>query len=244
MLGIVCDHRICHSAIMMTKGENWRFATMALQSLIQQGCVPASVPYDINCRYEKYFQAWVQQTASLSVNQKAAAQQTLMPVPPFHANMHNAECRKQFALSSGRYPGWAMPQGEPTEQMWSAMGPCTRIKYMTLHGGKLLLDCMLIALNSDHGKLLAPLLVKRVKLLLRQQAAAQEHLALLQEYCKTSVRAFYAFILSQLSLPLLGILACGYSDAPSALPALPAVPTSAFASCRRLRLQKRTSAWR
>ena len=89
LFGLVCDHVVLHMAVMIQRGEHWRYATMLLQKLAEDRALPVAVNYDIGCEYQKQFFRWLRtQANTLHPNVIAAAQQLLFPLPPFHAQMH------------------------------------------------------------------------------------------------------------------------------------------------------------
>lgn len=161
--GCVCDHMILHLAVMLVTGENWRAAVLLIQRLLECGVCPAVILYDINCRWSAYWRKWLAAQATLSAEAVKAAAQTMLPLPPFHANMHNETCREGFSIRNPRYAAWCNPAGETTEQYWAYMGALTRLKYATKHYGKLYLESLCSYLNQRHGEELASFLLKRVQ---------------------------------------------------------------------------------
>jgi hypothetical protein len=46
LFGLVCDHMILLSDVLMTKGENWRYATMLLLLMLTNKSIPLGLFYD------------------------------------------------------------------------------------------------------------------------------------------------------------------------------------------------------
>ena len=166
----VCDHVILHRAVMLTKGENWRQATLLIKEMLVAGVCPATILYDINCRFGTYFLKWLLRQRCLPASTVTAAKQIMFPLPPFHVNMHQASCRAEFGLTNPRFPAWIRPAGEPAEQMWAEIGQPHTVKYRTLHGGKLYLECNFAFLNHRADERLAKLLVKQLQALQHESA--------------------------------------------------------------------------
>ena len=135
---------------------------MIVQKLLEGRCVPASLLYDINCRFWAYFLAWLRAETRLAHDVVISAKQMMMPVPPFHANMHNAACRASNSLQCADFPGWINPIGEPAEQRWPLLGSGIKFKHMTKHGGTAYLECHLVFLNHRVDVRLAISLTERV----------------------------------------------------------------------------------
>ena len=170
-----------HLASMLKKGETWRAPTTLLKKLLTNGVCPASVLYDINCKFGKYFIKWLSKQLGLPESTVRAALQMQFPLPPFHVNMHQASCRAEYALSNPRFADWILPPGEPPEQIWSQLGPGHTVKYMTLHGGKLYLDRHICFLNCRADDGLAKLLVKQLHALQRKEAKYEAEIRTAQD---------------------------------------------------------------
>jgi Kyakuja-Dileera-Zisupton transposase len=59
LFGLVCDHMILLSGVLMTKGENWRYATMLLLLMLTNKSIPLGLFYDVNCKFGDYFRRWL-----------------------------------------------------------------------------------------------------------------------------------------------------------------------------------------
>lgn len=181
MFGIVCDHGIVHTIIMMDGGENWRYATASLLHIMRSNTLPAAFFYDINCRYSPHFQQYLQSQQSLPPAMATAAAGIHMPLPPFHAGMHNAQCRQLNSLSNRRFPAWCNPQGEPCEQKWAQIGPCKRLKYMSKPNQKLLIQATMHYLNRRQDEKLGRDLDARVRKLAFNKTALQHQIAIVED---------------------------------------------------------------
>lgn len=158
----VCDHSFAIIGMWVEKGEHWRLATIILEKLAEERCVPASLFYDIACRWGPHFRKWVGLRRRLPDDAAAAALQIMTPVPPFHANMHNAACRAANSLQCADFPGWIHPIGEPTEQRWPLLGTGVRFKFMSKHGATVYVEANLVFQNLRLDESLAVTLVARV----------------------------------------------------------------------------------
>lgn len=169
LVGVVCDHSIFLLGVIMTKGENWRYATMLLSELIASDVIPLAVFYDINCRYHPFFFKWLNaRLPHLSPACQAAALLMHFPLPPFHAYMHNAECRKQHSLTNPAFPASIQPCGEPAEEVWSEMVKLMRLRYATWEYANIFLENIISDINTRHVRRLAAFLVRRVRDLTRK----------------------------------------------------------------------------
>lgn len=177
----VCDHRIAHRGLFCTKGENHRLGIILLEDLAEKRVVPAGELYDIGCKVKAAIKRWASQLTHVPDDVIAALLQMMVIVPPFHASMHNAECRAQNSLACERFPGWMKPMGEPAEQLWAALGPGPRLKYFTKHHLKLYLEVDLAFHNQLCDARLADELVKRINDATRLQSALQAEVAVFSE---------------------------------------------------------------
>lgn len=179
MFGLVCGHLIFLIGVIMNRGENWRFATMCLWKLLLYKVCPLVLYYDINCRFRPWFELWLR-TAQLSDEAKIAAALMVMPLPPFHAYMHNAECRHENGLLNPRFPAWGQPCGESTEQFWSQMTRLMRLKYATWEYANIFLENIIHDINRRNDRRLAQFIVARCRKLSSKIEADEEELGLLQ----------------------------------------------------------------
>lgn len=183
LMGLVCGHTIFVLGVIMTKGENWRLATMLLWKLLLHKICPLFFYYDINCRFKRWFLAWLKQASAmkLSPEARAAAALMFMPLPPFHAYMHNAECRHEHGLLNLEFPTFGQPCGENTEIYWSSMNQLARLKFATWLYANIFLENIIADINLRHDQRLAPFIVARCRRLSSKIAANEEELSLLQE---------------------------------------------------------------
>jgi hypothetical protein len=192
----VCDHTIFVIGAFMTEGENWRFATMLLLLLLQASICPLVFFYDINCRFGPHFLKWLQVHSGLSDPMKLASSLMHMPLPPFHAYMHNSGCRREFGLQNSRYPAWGRPNGEATEIFWSQMNRLARLKFSTLLFFSVFVEGLIADINERHDRRLSQFLLDRCRVLCGRIGAQDEELKIMQasvgdttpdKVCSTSV---------------------------------------------------------
>lgn len=175
--GAVCDHGVCHSAVLMTGGETYKYAATLLLRLIRSGSVPVVVVYDIACKFGGWFERLLRDTPidvrpgdilQLEPGVRAAAGDMKYMVGDFHRAMHVRSCQAEFSTLNPRYKGCMRAAGEATELFWSqfGLGTLRRLKYMRLQNFKLVLECLFAATNVRNDDRLASWLHGRVKKLL------------------------------------------------------------------------------
>lgn len=179
LVAIVCDHGIVLTSVMMTAGENWRYATMLQRRMLEQHVVLCSFYYDINCRYGPHCHRWFDCQTGLDPIVLAAAKKMQTPLPPFHVNMHSKQCQQKWSLVQGDFSPWLQPLGEPAERFWADIGRAPRTKYMTLRNQKLTIDCTITHINASRRRKSASVLATRVRTLLRQEKVAAGQLSVL-----------------------------------------------------------------
>jgi hypothetical protein len=180
LFGLVCDHTIFVIGAFMTEGENWRFATMLLLLLLQAYICPLFFFYDINCRFGPHFLKWLQVHSGLPDPIKLATSLMYMPLPPFHAYMHNSGCRREFGLQNRRFPAWGRPNGEATEIFWSQMNRLARLKFSTLLYFSVFVEGLIADINERHDRRLSQFLLDRCRVLRGRIAAQDEELKIMQ----------------------------------------------------------------
>lgn len=180
IFAVFCDHGICLLAVMMTAGENWRYATMLQRRLLEGNIVLATLFYDINCRYGPHFMRWLERQHDLDPVVLAAARKMQTPLPPFHVSMHSKECQRQCSLLLGDFSAWLQPLGEAAERFWSELGRAARTKYMTLHNHKLTLECTIAHINEARRDGCAATLEQRVRTLHKTAEVGRQQLELLR----------------------------------------------------------------
>jgi hypothetical protein len=173
-------HTIFVIGAFMTEGENWRFATMLLLLLLQAYICPLFFFYDINCRFGPHFLKWLQVHSGLPDPIKQATSLMYMPLPPFHAYMHNSGCRREFGLQNRRFPAWGRPNGEATEIFWSQMNRLARLKFSTLLYFSVFVEGLIADINERHDRRLSQFLLDRCRVLRGRIAAQDEELKIMQ----------------------------------------------------------------
>jgi Kyakuja-Dileera-Zisupton transposase len=163
LFGLVCDHMILLSAALMTKGENWWYATMLLLLMLTNKSIPLGLFYDVNCKFGGYFRRWLASQSKLAPAVQQAAQQMYTPLPPFHAYMHSPVCRQEHSLANARFPLWLKPWGETPEQFWKQLELPARVKYMRAPHMKMFVESLIAAANDDHDRRLGDSIAKRIK---------------------------------------------------------------------------------
>jgi hypothetical protein len=102
------------AAVNMPVGEKRAYAICLLHILM---CIHNVWPflslYDINCRWRSHFRQFVSHISGWPAELQAWALAMHMPLPPFHINMHSAECAEENSLK--RIAGAGRGNGEPTE---------------------------------------------------------------------------------------------------------------------------------
>ena len=179
---MVCGHSIFLLGVIMTKGENYRLALMLLWKLLLCKICPIFFYYDINCRFEPWFRTWLSLGAgNLSLEALAAALLMFMPLPPFHAYMHNAECRQEYGLLNPKFPACGQPCGESTEVFWAEMNRMMRLKYATWEYANIFVENIIADINRRHDRRLAAFIVARCRTLSVKIAADKGELDMLED---------------------------------------------------------------
>jgi hypothetical protein len=158
---------------------------MLIADLAEKGVVLGGIFYDIGCRVEGAVHRWACQQGHLPDSVFEGLQEQMVMVPPFHASMHNSECRSKHTLACERFPGWLRPLGEPAEQLWAALGAGPRLKFFTKHHLKTYLENQFALLNQECDERLANELVLRIQSLTRLLTALRVEVALFSD-CGTS----------------------------------------------------------
>ena len=176
----LCDHGVAINAVMITGGENWRYAAMCLSRIIDTNVVPRAFYFDINCVWQRYWQRFVVKAAFWGAYVLQAVLAMAFPLPGFHVHMHSAECRSQFALSNERYATDLAGIGEPVEQAWAALGRGPSLRYMSLANHTLAVEAAVQYLNEVNADRLGSLLLGRIKHLSALVLCVENALAQLQ----------------------------------------------------------------
>jgi Kyakuja-Dileera-Zisupton transposase len=164
LFGAFCDHGILPMAATMTKGENMRYLIMFLQIMLMAFVVPVGLFYDINCRFRPSWLKFLCTAHGLDPEVAAAAEQMHLPLPTFHAGMHNAACRQANSLQGcEEFPSFIHPNGEPAEQFWALLGAPARLKYTALHHQKAIVECTVTHHNRKLDARVSTTLVARAK---------------------------------------------------------------------------------
>lgn len=180
LVAIGCDHGPVHLGVLMTTGENYRYAVMLLLILLMQGVCPENAYYDIACRFAAYFRKYLQQDSQLSAAQQRAAERMQLMVPPFHAWMHTQACREKWTLLNREFGSQCNPNGEPLEQVWALVRGFQRLKYATVANLKLSIELALTSINVHHDARLSRLLRQRILKLQDEILKTQRDISVLE----------------------------------------------------------------
>lgn len=116
----------------MPVGEKWAYAICLLNILMRIHNVwPFLSLYDINCKWSSHFRQFVSQGSGWLAWLRAWALAMQLPLPPFHINMHSAECAERNSLK--RIAGAGRGNGEPTEIFNRYLGLCGAVLQYAAH---------------------------------------------------------------------------------------------------------------
>lgn len=120
------------AAVDLPLGESWVFAIMLLHVLMYTHNVwPFAMFYDVNCKFGAHFKNWVVNYSGWPAALQAWALAMAFPLPPFHANMHTADCVSKHSMLL--HQGIGRGTGEPPEQLNRYMGPAGTVMQYQAH---------------------------------------------------------------------------------------------------------------
>jgi hypothetical protein len=171
-----CRHGFVLAAVNMPVGEKWAYADCLLHILMDIHNVwPFLSLYDINCKWSSHFRQFVSDLSGWRAWLKTWALAMRLPLPPFHVNMHSAECAERNSLK--RIAGAGRGNGEPTEIFNRYLGLSGAVlQYAALHVRELWLEVQMLEWERMKEEDLAALLVRMLR-----RAQAQEAVYLEQQ---------------------------------------------------------------
>lgn len=121
LASFLCSHSNLLFAFNLHGGERWGYGLFCLSEMASKGYNSVALNYDINCRFGKGAAAFLELLGRTLP--------CFLPVPGFHAKMHDSACQ---SLNRGdRFEGIGLGRGEPTEIMNAYLGRAAqRTRYM------------------------------------------------------------------------------------------------------------------